>query len=47
MDYRDLYEKHAKRQKTRGYLAIAAGVANIVTGIMLLRQLRDEQQQQD
>lgn len=44
MDYRELYEKHARRQRQRGYLVIAAGAANIVAGILLLKQLRDEQQ---
>lgn len=37
MDYRKLHEKHARSLKQRGYIAIAAGV-------LMLKQLRDEQQ---
>ena len=44
MDYRKLYEKHAKSLKHRGWIAIAGGVINIVAGFLMLKQLRDEQQ---
>jgi len=42
MNYRELYEKHAKRQKAQGYVAIVSGVANVVAGLLLLRQLRED-----
>lgn len=45
MDYKSLYEKYAKSQRQRGYIAIAGGVINIVAGFLMLRQVRDEQQQ--
>jgi hypothetical protein len=44
MDYQKLYEKYAKGQRNRGYLAIVGGVINIAAGFMMLKQLRDEQQ---
>lgn len=42
MDYQKLYETHARGQRRHGYLAIAGGVVNIVAGILMLKQLRDE-----
>lgn len=43
MDYKKLYEKRVKSEKFRGYAAIAGGVVNIVAGLAILKQLRDEQ----
>jgi hypothetical protein len=45
MDYRKLYEKHARSLRQRGWIAIGGGVLNIVAGILLLKRLRDERQQ--
>jgi hypothetical protein len=44
MNYRELYEKHARHQRHRGWIAIAGGVVNIIAGILTLKQLRDEQE---
>ena len=46
MNYKQLYEKHARSTRQRGCIAIAGGVINIVAGFLMLKQLRDEQQEQ-
>ena len=45
MNYRKLYEKHARSARNRAVLHIVTGALSIAGGILLLLQLRDEQQE--
>ena len=43
MNYKKLYEKHAKAARNRAVMHIVTGALSIAGGILLLKQLRDEQ----
>lgn len=42
MNYRELYEKHARSYRIHAYAGIITGVLSIAVGILKLKQLQDE-----
>jgi hypothetical protein len=45
MNYQKLYEKHAKGARNRAVMHIVTGVLSVAGGVLLLKQLRDEQRE--
>lgn len=44
MNYKQLYEKYAKAERSHAIAAIIGGTLSVVTGIYRLKALRDDRQ---